>query len=250
MDLIFLSSHLDDVAYSCWGLVWDLSRSGENVHIWTICAGEPESGNLSPFAREFHQRWKTGPHAVRRRIEEDQTACRILGAIPDYSNIPDCIYRYKPVQNEISVEREYLYQTEEQIFSEIHPAEASLVESLTDEITARFNTGFQLVCPLTVGGHVDHRLVRKAAEKSGYSLLYYAEFPYIREDWVILDKLESSGWKPHSFKITSEGIAAWQAAAAAYQSQVTTFWESTDALEQQIKEMAARAGGTRLFEKS
>jgi hypothetical protein len=37
---------------------------------------------------------------------------------------------------------------------------------------------WQLVCPLTLGNHVDHQLVRQAAERIGRPLCYYADLPY------------------------------------------------------------------------
>ena len=67
MEWIFISPHLDDIALSCGGLVWELAHAGDQVSIWTICAGEPPVAPLSPFAESLHDRWQTGAEATQRR---------------------------------------------------------------------------------------------------------------------------------------------------------------------------------------
>lgn len=93
MHWIYLSPHLDDVALSCGGLVWEQSQAGEQVEVWTVCAGDPPPGPLSPFAEELHRRWKTGPEAAQPRREEDKRSLEFLGASPRHFPLPDCIYR-------------------------------------------------------------------------------------------------------------------------------------------------------------
>lgn len=76
--------------------IWWQTQQGEKVEIWTVCAGNPPEGPLSPYAQTLHQRWQTGPEAVAVRRQEDQEACQRIGALPRYFSIPDCIYRYDP----------------------------------------------------------------------------------------------------------------------------------------------------------
>ena len=55
---------------------------------------------------------------------------------------------------------------------------APLIQQLT-------GSGPHLVlAPLGVGGHVDHVLVRNAAERSGARVVYYSDFPYNQRDPV------------------------------------------------------------------
>lgn len=80
MQTIYLSPHLDDVALSCGGLVWQEAQAGEQVAIWTICAGGIPPGPLSDFAKKLHKRWQTGRNAVKHRRQEDIASCSILDA--------------------------------------------------------------------------------------------------------------------------------------------------------------------------
>jgi LmbE family N-acetylglucosaminyl deacetylase len=79
MPWIYLSPHFDDVALSCGGLVWEQTQIGEMVSIWTVCAGEPPLGDLSPFAKELHSRWEVGQNAPNQRKNEDTRSCHRLG---------------------------------------------------------------------------------------------------------------------------------------------------------------------------
>src|SRR5512139_3118661 len=79
MHWIYLSPHLDDAALSCGGLIWEQVHAGDTVSVWTICAGDPPNGSLSPFAEALHARWQSGIEAAVLRREEDVTSCLLLG---------------------------------------------------------------------------------------------------------------------------------------------------------------------------
>jgi LmbE family N-acetylglucosaminyl deacetylase len=115
--VIFLSPHFDDIALSCGGLVWELTTAGEDVSIWTVCAGKPPRREFSAYAQLHHERWETGALAVEQRREEDKAACRTLKAGHQYFNIPDCIYR--PRQKKVP----HYYTSGIDIFGAVQPAE-------------------------------------------------------------------------------------------------------------------------------
>ncbi|MRR32548.1 PIG-L family deacetylase, partial [bacterium] len=97
MQWIYLSPHLDDAVLSCGGMIAEQASGGDSIQIWTICAGAPPAGRLSPFARKLHQRWGTGRDAIKVRRLEDRAACQRLGAVSRHFPIPDCIYRQDPI---------------------------------------------------------------------------------------------------------------------------------------------------------
>lgn len=237
---IYLSPHLDDGALSCGGMIWDQTSSGEAVTILTICAGDPPPGPLSPFASSLHSRWETGEEAVARRREEDLAACSRLSATPRHLELPDCIYRRSPKTGET------LYDSEASLGNAIHPHELPLVTALSEQFAA-LPEGAQLVSPLAIGRHVDHRLVRAAAERSGRALLYYADYPYILQDSAALEALLRSGWKPVGFPLPDTSLEAWQEAVATYQSQISSFWSGKDEMRRAIEDYAASRWGLSLW---
>ena len=89
---IFISTHFDDTALSCGGLVWDLARQGQCVEVWTIMGGYPLDASFSAFAQETHQHWgAAGKAAIDLRRREDEAACAILGAQHRHLGWPDVI---------------------------------------------------------------------------------------------------------------------------------------------------------------
>jgi len=220
MKWIYLSPHLDDAVLSCGGLIWEQVQGGLPVEIWTICAGFPSAAPLTPVAQALHDRWQTptsGRKAVSTRRAEDVQACRRLGAAYRHFDIPDCVYRRLPDGEPVVTE-------DQGMFAPIHPGEAYLVDQVYKLLKFNLPAQTRLVCPMTVGGHMDHRIVRAAAERLGCRLLYYADFPYAGLHPQELAAATASFTREYSLPISAAGLLAWQDGVAAYQSQISTFW--------------------------
>jgi LmbE family N-acetylglucosaminyl deacetylase len=257
MRWIFLSPHFDDAAFSCGGIIWELSAAGQEVLIWTVCAGGIPPGDLSPFSVELHQKWQTGRQAVEQRRLEDLESCKRLGAISRQFGLPDCIYRragedyWGPTPEEIIFSTSgtiHLYTSREAVFGPIHPAEAGLVDRLGQEISTVMPEQSELVCPLGIGGHVDHNLVRAAAERLDRPLWYYADFPYVLEGDDPGGELSQKGWQQRSFPITKAGLKAWYEGALAHASQISTFWEDPSAMHESLERLMELLGGAVLWQ--
>jgi len=242
MQWIYLSPHLDDVVLSCGGLVWEQAQQGKQVEIWTICAGDPPTDLLSAFAASLHERWQTDQGAPAERREEDRLACQRLGATARYFSLPDCIYRRSPENGES------LYNSESELFGDIHPIEAGLVTILAQELTQAIPRDAIVVSPLTVGGHVDHRLVRATAESMKLPVYYYADYPYVQ--WLKGIQAELvTGMEPAVFPVSEAGLAAWIEAVAAYASQISSFWFSPEDMETDIRGYCQNNGGVQLWKR-
>jgi len=238
MHWIYLSPHLDDVALSAGGLLWEQSQAGESASIWTLFAGDPAPGPLSAFAEGLHTRWGVGRKAIAVRREEDKRACQILGATPYHFPIPDCIYRTKDGTNE------HLYASEESLFGDVHPAEGALIQQFRHTMNQNLPHDAQVVCPLALGGHVDHQLTRAAAESMGIELMYYADYPYLLED-IHWDPGELI---PEIRTVSSAGMMAWQNAVAEHRSQISTFWQNVNEMKEAIQAYAVEMGGGEVVE--
>lgn len=243
-DRIYLSPHLDDAALSCGGQIASLTGSGLSILIVTLMAGEPPNGGLSSFAQSHHDRWQLLADTVRHRRAEDIVACEILGAAFLHQMIPDCIYRRNPWTGEP------LYNSDADLFGNIDPAEAVLEDRLA-EILASLPAADEIITPLAVGNHVDHQLTRKAAERVwGDSLLYYEDYPYVREPGGLKRTLEPDrGWEPTVIILNERELQTKIEAIAAFKSQLDTFFTSLVDLNRQIRSYADRVGGERLWRK-
>ncbi|GAB4522902.1 MAG: PIG-L family deacetylase [Anaerolineales bacterium] len=245
MNWLYLSPHLDDAVYSCGGLIAAQVQAGQHVRILTVCAGDPPDAHFSPLAQTLHARWGTDGFATAAiRREEDRRACESLGAVWQHADVPDCIYRRSP-------RGEPLYTSDEALFGAPAPQEAALLSRICDLLRTAQAEATRLVVPLTLGGHVDHRLVRAAAAGLGCPLWFYADYPYARhaiagEVFALLP----AGARLHRFALDETHIRQGCAAMACYASQLTTFWTDETALQNEMHAWTARLGGALLWETS
>lgn len=238
MRWIYLSPHLDDVVLSCAAILWQQAQAGLTVEIWTVFAADPPTGELPPFAHTLHERWQTGSQAYAVRRAEDQAACAQLGVTARHLHFADCIYRRLPSGEPLITENE-------QLFGPIHPQEESLLEEICSLLAAHLPRRANLVCPLAIGGHVDHRLVRAAAERLNRRLGYYADYPYT------ITRPGQDGAKiaarARRFALTPAALQAWLNAVACHRSQISTFWADETTMRQELSAYAAQSGGQTLW---
>jgi LmbE family N-acetylglucosaminyl deacetylase len=178
---------------------------------------------------------------MRARRKEDRLACAHLGVAYRHFSIPDCIYRRSPTN------REHLYASDEAIFSSLHGDETVLLADLSAQLEKYLPPQSQLVCPLGLGGHVDHRLTRAAAEALGTPLWYYADYPYVQRYVEDIPRLLPEGWEMQIFSLTEAELQAWVESVAAHTSQISTFWSDLNAMEAAIREYGQVSGGVRLW---
>jgi LmbE family N-acetylglucosaminyl deacetylase len=247
MRWIYLSPHFDDAVLSCGGLIYgqthptvETLQCDVSTEIWTILAGDPPPGPLSEFARQSHALWgaASGEDMLAMRRAEDQAAAAILGADLVHFDLPDCIYRR-------SSEGEVLYP--ETVMTSPHPFERRLHIRIANALRSELRPDDVLVCPLSLGGHVDHILVRRAAEALHRPLFYYADVPYILNYPQTLAPairaLESQ-----LYRVSETGLEAWLEGVSAYRSQVASLYKGDHGtLYDAIRSYWAAEGGIRLW---
>lgn len=241
---VYLSPHLDDVVLSCGGQIWQQVEAGERVAVETVFAGVPgPSASLSPFAKELHARWSQTTDVVEKRQEEDERALAVVGAEAVHWPYPDCIYRRTP-------EGEFAYASEEALWGRIHRADQDLLDDVAARLTAlRLVLQGRLYVPLGAGGHVDHHLVRRAAERSQRARICYEDYPYA-EDWSnVKTALGRSGWKALTVPLSEEALEAKIAAIACYRSQIGSFWADVEEMAAAVRGFAVRIGAGRPAER-
>jgi LmbE family N-acetylglucosaminyl deacetylase len=242
MRWIYLSPHLDDAALSAGGLIYEQTHSGIPVEIWTFMCGYPPDGELSLFAQALHTQWgfASAEEVVRMRRLEDEKAGGILGAKTVHFDFLDCIYRR-------GVNGEWLYS---EIFIPPLAGDDGLPQRMADAISPRLMPDDVLVCQLSVGSHVDHVLVRQAAELLGRPLIYTIDVPYIFYKAEELEE-KSVGLKEEIHRITEAGLKSWKEAILSYASQIPALGETFDTpqkAEQAIQSYWEERKGVRLLQ--
>jgi LmbE family N-acetylglucosaminyl deacetylase len=239
MRWIYLSPHFDDAVLSCGGLIFEQARQGVQAEIWTILAGNPPPGDLSEFARYNHSLWGMtgGEETLAMRRAEDEDAAGLVGADLLHFDIPDCIYRRSP-------EGQPLYT--ESVITSPHPVDLDLPLRIAGALQSELLKDDMLACPLALGGHVDHILVRQASESLHRPMFYYADVPYILNDPLTLAPAITA-LEAQLFPVSETGLGVWLNAVAAYRSQVDSLFKGEGTLFDAIRTYWATQPGICLW---
>jgi LmbE family N-acetylglucosaminyl deacetylase len=186
---LFLSPHLDDAVLSCGVLLRRAAATGPAT-VATVfseaapgphtraarsflrqCAASGTSGAEELFAARRAEDVEVveaaGAHAVHlgRRDALFRTRRGVPGAVGRL--LPELAHRYPTFRFDIARGR-------------VAGGERDLAARIAEQVAALVaGTGAQVVfCPLGVGRHVDHVLVRAVGPELGGRVVYYADFPY------------------------------------------------------------------------
>ncbi len=237
---IVLSPHLDDVALSIGGAIARFTLENQRILVVTIAAGAPPPGSLpSPFAASLHRAWGLDAvDAVARRRREDEAAMALLGAESWRLDLLDAVYRLPES-----------YGSEAALLGE--PAthdrlEIELIAALAPILAA--SPRALLLAPLAVGGHVDHRLVHRAAielARQDREVAFYEDFPYAARPGAVAERLDAIGaaLEPTIVDITAT-LDRKIAAILAYTSQIEALFGDREQARAAIAAYALAAGSS------
>jgi len=238
---VFLSPHLDDAVYSCGGIIRELVAKRIPVEVWSVFTADPPEGSLSPFALSLHARWKEKANPSWIRREEDKHALEFLGCTFRHFYYPDCIYRRDAQTNEPIIKKD------EDLFSDNYVVEKELMDNLVRDLKLRLPFGAEIISPLSMGGHIDHRVTRMAAEKLGIPLWFYADYPYAAKDPTKVIAFLPENAEPEALDLTETGVEAWIKAIGCYPSQISSFWSSVEDMNKKVRHYASLPIGHTLW---
>ncbi len=240
MRWIYISPHIDDAIYSAGGLIYEQVQSGIPVEIWTVMSGIPEYGTLSSYAKAIHRFW--GTRSARESMEirrvENEKAVAFVGARLRYLDFIDSLYR-------VGSDGQPLYTNS---FLPLNQGEQDLPQQLAETLATHLESTDILVCPLALGGHVDHIVARSAVDLLGLSPYFVADIPYV------LDVPRTVWWKTLGMKkelhpISESGLGAWLQAIRAYGSQVELEFKTDELLEKKMTDYWNKHKGIWLWRK-
>jgi LmbE family N-acetylglucosaminyl deacetylase len=255
MSHLFVSPHSDDVALSCGGLVAQLQERGESVAIATIFCGPGSKPELTPYQREAlgFADWP-GPIApaevMGARGLEDAAYAALVGARLIRADEPDGVFRG--------------YEGNEPLARAPRPDDPPPTASLEAALVSVDAASAYL--PLSVGGHVDHRLVHQAGilvlgggNKQGDTarpgpcrLVFYEDVPYsVWAGFHGLDQLRPDQLaglspeivlEPEYVQLSEHLLERKIAGIRAYASQVDGLFGSDAEMVEVIRTRAADVG--------
>jgi LmbE family N-acetylglucosaminyl deacetylase len=247
---LYLSPHLDDAILSCGGRIARDTRAGALVEVLTVFAGDEPAASASPLVDRVFGFWQLEPGRVMAsRRAEDLAACDRLGARVIWWDELEAIHRRGPGPAPAPADTAPLYDDLALLYGPIAPPEEALVDALADRFAA-LPAADRIVAPLGVGGHVDHRIVRAAAERAfGGRLELYEEFPYVIWKWLALRRARGPRrlWTAESTPLSPADVDARIGAIGCYASQVKPMFRDDGRMAAAVRRHVRRAGGERVW---
>jgi LmbE family N-acetylglucosaminyl deacetylase len=236
-DYIYVSPHLDDVAFSCGGTICAHTMQGLHTLVVTLFAGDPQPP-FSPLAQACHQFWQVAedasPYQIRKM--EDEQAMAALDVDYVWLNWLEVIYRLPDLTD----------------FSDINTYHANdpilpALRQWLGDVHAAYPRAM-IVMPLAIGGHQDHRVLFQAARDvlEHDTLLFYEDFPYVA---YLPEEAKDLAWSHHLTPLEvdiSHCLEQRIQVAGFYQSQLAMLFYPPSSFRDMIREYA-RVGETHRF---
>ncbi|MQW32686.1 PIG-L deacetylase family protein [Sinorhizobium meliloti] len=251
---LFLSPHLDDVPFSCAGLIKKLTLAGDDVVISTFVTGDA-IGTLTPLGRRFHEVWNRGDRPYATRREEDRGVAEFLGARFRHEGFLDAIYR-------TDEHGEPIYRDIPELFAGLKSEDRANVAAIAVRLaeTIAEERPDVVYAPIGIGRHADHLSLVEAVQEvclGRMRLRLYEEFPYALGEFpaerpiTVALGLDLSGWKGSAPEDIDVDLAARIGAARLYPSQVPEIFGSDagmiEAMQRHAKRYGAHSGRERLW---
>ncbi len=230
--LVVLSPHLDDAVLSCGALMM-YAVSSTTVTVATIFTEAGRVPHTLSARRYLHQVGAANARSLyQQRRAEDEEALASVGARYVHAGLTEALFRRRTVRAGRSLlarwlpEADHVYPVYRKHITagRIAAADAGTLHDVCGIIRQLTGSGPSLVlAPLGVGGHVDHVLVRDAAERSDAPVVYYSDFPYNRQHgpddtFLRQNHLSETSW-PESAEIKTDLIRM-------YRTQIGTLFHS------------------------
>lgn len=234
---LFLSPHLDDVVFSCGGLLAQLGDAGWRTVMATAFTATVLPATGFALACQLDKGLPPDVDYMALRRDEDRAAAAILG-VSDlrWLGLPEAPHRG--------------YNSAPALFGDIGEGDAvwgplaARISALTEELRPDL-----VLAPQGLGRHVDHRQTIRAVLHAGPpGLAFYRDTPYAIRNPGALPELAVPGLRNCSVGIAA-GLERRVSASCAYESQIGFQFGGAAPLAAVLREFAVQEGGGRPAER-
>ncbi len=234
---LFLSPHLDDVAFSCGAAFAALAAGGWDAHLVTVFTRSIPDPRGFALACQTDKGLGADVDYMALRRAEDAEAARALGA----ASVRWLAHAEAPHRG---------YHSAAALFAGVHPADADAwravaadVAALVDELAPAL-----VFAPQAIGGHADHRHVVRAVREIAHTraaagrplaTAWYRDTPYvIRHPGALPPDPIAHDLVDVALHPTEAAFAAKLDACAAYASQLGFQFGGESAMRDALTELA------------
>ncbi len=233
---LFVSPHLDDVAFSCGGTLALLAERGWRTAMVTAFTASVHPAEGFALACQLDKGLGPEVDYMALRRAEDEAAARLLG-VADLRWLP---FKEAPHRGYGSAPALFgPLREDDDVWRPLADALAALMDELQPD---------QVFAPQGLGAHVDHRQTIRAVQASAGDapVAWYRDTPYA---------IRNPGAEPFVAAAEAGAVAIGGAldrkirAACAYRSQVGFQFGGEEEAARALAGFAAREGGERFFGK-
>jgi LmbE family N-acetylglucosaminyl deacetylase len=184
VDVVYISPHADDVAFSAAAQVARDVAAGSRVGVLTLFEMPAKPGAI------FGDR--------TTRSDEDAVYAALAGVEPIRAGFQDAVVRNQR------------YRNPHQLLAPLAEDERPLVEAVRAKLEAVVRAGCRrVVAPLGIGEHVDHQIAHEAARSlSGPELAFYEDTPHVLTGYQLARRLARLGLQATSRHADAVGADA------------------------------------------
>ena len=230
---LFLSPHLDDVAFSCGGTLLHLRRAGWAVALCTIFTATVPNPQGFALRCQTDKGLAPGVDYMALRRAEDQDFATLMG-VKDarHWRFPEAPHRG--------------YESAPDLFNgtrtgdDVWRAVAGSLRDLAAEVSPDV-----VFAPQGLGGHVDHLQVIQAVLEAGLGprTYWYRDTPYVmRDPEAEPSPLLPSGLEARAVLLSEDEVDRKIAGALAYASQIGFQFQGPDEAERKLRWFHALEG--------
>lgn len=209
--IYFISPHFDDAIFSCGSLILKLLEQGRSIkliNVFTQAGLKSDSLSAKAYLRQI--KYSDAGTLYLDRLQEDIEVSRQLKLTHHNLDYVDALWRklktpsrFRQLVGHYIPEIINLYPTYKFhiVSGKIHSEDYRLISTLTHQLNNIFSNANSLVfCPLGIGQHVDHLIVREACLRLPHPLIFWADIPYLKSDFISPNFLLKYSLRPLSFE--------------------------------------------------
>lgn len=211
-NLYFVSPHLDDAVFSSGGLLSELSKKGYNITLINVFT-KPSTGPYTLSIKKFLKScgYTDAFKLYKDRISEDHDVAKKLGIKVINLNFIDALWRKKNLKfpfnmfAKIIPEMGYIYP----IFrfaiakGKIDKRDKKLITNVELKIKKVIKKQSVVFAPMAIGNHPDHQIVRNVSQKLFKQIIYWADYPYIKNSDADKNFIKNNHLAIHNLKINT-----------------------------------------------
>ncbi len=232
-DVVAVSPHLDDAAFSVGGTLALLAGAGARVRLLTVYTASVPDPQGFALACQLDKGLPADADYMALRRAEDAAATAALGVRGEHLPLVEAPHRG--------------YGSAAALFGPVLPGDADQPERVLAALEGALGDGAPdlLLGPLALGEHVDHRHVRDAvlalAARRGVPVRLWRDTPYVLRPGAAPPDPQDVG-----VPLTGAALAAKVRACRAYTTQLGFQFGGADGAERAVRDLA-RDEGARLL---